>query len=290
MTLILSIATPAFVAQVADRRLTFVDVAGNVTLADDNANKLTLFCNRMAFGYTGLAHIGRQKTDVWLSHLLGKFSGASLKEATTELKQEATAAFARLPYSSRVKRHAFVGVGWACTEAAQLEFKPMICRISNFHDKDGQGLPFAQKEFTFAFTIYSPPKWGWLEIPARMNKREIAALTRLLSRAARKGVSAFSAVRLMVAAIRAINERGDKTVGRNLLAVVMPSDVAAAPSVQVLIGGGAGMYIGDGDPDFKNSPNIFSAYFPDGQSYGTIYAPNLAGKGRALTDVRAGSL
>lgn len=86
-----------------------------------------------------------------------------------------------------------------------------------------------------------------------MNQQEIAALTRLLGRAARKGASAFSAVRLMVSAIRAINQRGDKTVGKNLLAVVMRSDVAAAPSVQVLIGGGAGMYIGDGDPDFKNS-------------------------------------
>jgi hypothetical protein len=123
-----------------------------------------------------------------------------------------------------------------------------------------------------------------------MNQQEIAALTRLLSRAARKGASAFSAIRLMVTATRAINQRGDKTVGKNLLAVVMPSDVAAAPSVQVLIGGGAGMYIGDGDPDFKNSLNIFSAYFPDGQSYGTIYAPNLAGKGRAVTDVHAGRL
>ena len=290
MTSILSIATPAFVAQVADRRFSFIDAAGNATLADDSANKLTLFCNRMAFGYTGLAYIGPQRTDIWLAHLLGRFSGASLKEATTELQQEATATFARLPLSSRVKRHAFVGVGWTCTDAEQLQFRPMICRISNFHDNDGRVLALAQKEFTFAFTIYTPPQWGWIEIGARMNHQEVAGLTRLLSRAARKGASAFSAVRLMVTAIRAINERGDKTVGKNLLAVVMPSDVAVAPSVQVLIGGGAGMYIGNGEPDFKNSPNIFSAFFPDGQSYGTIYAPNLTGKGKALTNVQAGPL
>jgi hypothetical protein len=151
-------------------------------------------------------------------------------------------------------------------------------------------LASANNEFGLGSTIYTPPQWGWMEVGAYMYPREIAELTRLLSRAARKGASAFSAVRLMVAAIRAINERGDKTVGKNLLAVVMPTDVAAAPSVQVLIGAGAGMYIGDGDPDFKNSPNIFSAYFPDGQSYGTIYAPNLTGKGKALTGVQAGPL
>jgi hypothetical protein len=244
----------------------------------------------MAFGYTGLAHIGQQKTDVWLSHLLGKFSGASLTEAIMELKQEATAAFSKLPYSSKLKRHAFVGVGWACTNAAQLEFKPAICQISNFHDKDGRVLASANNEFGLGSTIYTPPQWGWMEVGAYMYPREIAGLTRLLSRAARKRGTATSAVRLMVRAIRAINERGEKTVGKNLLAVMMPREVAAAPSVQVLMGGGAGIHIGEGDPDFKNAPNIFSAYFSDGENYGNIYAPNVACKGAAMTGVRSGPL
>lgn len=288
MTSILSIATPYFVAQVADRRLTFVDGTGNARLVDDNANKLTLFCNRMAFGYTGLAHIGRQRTDVWLSDLLGKFSGANLTEAIMELKQEATAAFSKLPYSSKLKRHAFVGVGWACTDAAQLEFKPSICQISNFHSKDGRVLDSANNEFGLGSVIYTPPQWGWMEVGAYMYPREVARLTRLLSRAARKEATTISAVRLMVRAIRAINERGDKTVGKNLLAVIMPIGVAAAPSVHVLMGGGAGIHIGEGDPDFRNAPNIFSAYFRDGESDGNIYAPNVVCKGSVATNVRSG--
>jgi hypothetical protein len=288
VTSVLSIATPIFVAQVADRRLSFVDGVGNVSLADDNSNKLTLFCSRMAFGYTGLASIGGQKTDVWLAHLLGKFSGASLKEAIVELKQQATAVFANLPYSPRVKRHAFVGVGWACTDAEQLQFKPMLCRISNFYDKDERPLDSAQSEFSLAYRIYDPPNWGWIEVGAHMYPREIGILTRLLSRAARRGASYTSAVRLMVSAIRHISAR-DQTVGRNLLGIVMPSTVAAASSVQVLMGGGAGMFIGEGDPDFR-APTIESFFVPDGQSNGVIYAPNVACKGSALTNVSSGPL
>lgn len=287
LTSILSIATPHFVAQVADRRLSFVDAAGNVSLAEDNANKITLFCNRMAFGYTGLAHIGQERTDVWLSHLLGKFSGMSLKEALTELKAQATAVFATLPYSRRVKRHAFVGVGWTCTNSELLQFKPMICRISNFYDQN-EALPFAQNEFNMAFKIFEPQNWGWMDVGAYMYPREIASLTRLLGRAASHDASCVSAVRLMVAAIRNISAR-NPTVGRDLSGIVMPNSVATAASVQVLMGGGAAMFIGDGDPDFR-APTIESFFVPDGRSDGVIYAPNLACGGRALTDVSTGPI
>jgi hypothetical protein len=70
MTLILSLATPEFVVQISDRRLTYRDGKGFIRVADDDANKLTVFRGQMAFGFTGLAHIGSQRTDTWLARAL----------------------------------------------------------------------------------------------------------------------------------------------------------------------------------------------------------------------------
>ena len=281
-------ATPLWVAQVADRRLSFVDAAGNISLADDNTNKLTVFCNRMAFGYTGLATIGGQKTDVWLSYLLGKYSGSSLKDAILGIKKEASAEFAKLThYRSKVKRHAFVGVGWSCTSVEPLQFRPMMCRISNFHDDKGQVLASARNEFGFSYVIYEPPKWGWLEVGTRMYPVEIARLHRLLNAAARRGASAVDAVRLMVSTIRNVSAR-DKTVGKDLLAIMMPNTVAGADSVYVLTSSETGMFIGDGIPSFKG-PKIESVFLPDGET-GMTYAPNLACGGTAILGMSSGPI
>ena len=71
MTLVLSMASRDFVIQVADRRVTTFK-RGTVACYDDNANKQTIYCNRMVFGYTGLAKIGATTTDVWLTTGLSK--------------------------------------------------------------------------------------------------------------------------------------------------------------------------------------------------------------------------
>ncbi len=110
MTLILSIATPEFVLQVSDWRLMRLD-GRRATCIEDDANKLTVFCNRMVFGYTGLANIGDQKTDVWLAQTLSKLSDNDLAVVVTQLKERATDAFSRLNCDSEIKRHAFIGVG-----------------------------------------------------------------------------------------------------------------------------------------------------------------------------------
>lgn len=56
MTLVLSIATPTFVAQASDRQLTRLDE----TIFDDQANKvIVVHCRdgRFVLGYTGLAFL-----------------------------------------------------------------------------------------------------------------------------------------------------------------------------------------------------------------------------------------
>jgi len=61
MTLVLSLATPDYVVQVSDRRLT--DPTGKTV--NENSNKSVLLTNRMAFGYTGLARLAGQSHLIW---------------------------------------------------------------------------------------------------------------------------------------------------------------------------------------------------------------------------------
>jgi hypothetical protein len=79
MTLILSLATPDWVAAVADRRLS----RKSGKLADDNATKVVMFCNQMAFCYTGRSEIEGKPTDRWLRSSRGCPLDRSLQRATT---------------------------------------------------------------------------------------------------------------------------------------------------------------------------------------------------------------
>lgn len=57
MTLILSVLTQENVVQVSDRRLTWISGPKKGEVADDSSNKIVLFEQRMAFGYTGLTEV-----------------------------------------------------------------------------------------------------------------------------------------------------------------------------------------------------------------------------------------
>lgn len=104
MTLVLSIATPKFAVQVSDRRLTWTDAMGGIRIADDEANKQTVFHNRMVFAYTGLARIAEKSTDVWLAHTLAESPSDSLSDAVQHLRDRATEAFKIINLPSVLKR------------------------------------------------------------------------------------------------------------------------------------------------------------------------------------------
>jgi hypothetical protein len=72
VTLVLSVLTQEHVIQVSDRRLVRHDPAtAQAELLDDEANKAVLWRGRLAFAYTGLADLGRDRqTDLWLAHTL----------------------------------------------------------------------------------------------------------------------------------------------------------------------------------------------------------------------------
>lgn len=64
MTLILACVTPTMVYQVSDRRLTLA--SNPKAIVDDERNK-SVFVGRVSFGYTGLAYVGNERTDIWAS-------------------------------------------------------------------------------------------------------------------------------------------------------------------------------------------------------------------------------
>ena len=106
MTLIVTFAASPFVVMVADRRLTWP----NGRIADDDANKVVMFCNQMAIGYTGQARIEGKGTDEWLAHELGGLPTRCLAAAWNHLNQRATEVFRRP--SLKGKFQSFMGVGY----------------------------------------------------------------------------------------------------------------------------------------------------------------------------------
>lgn len=111
MTLIITVATSSKVVQASDRRLTRPD--GSVF--DDEANKaVCVGCKDAHFciGYTGLAIVGRKKTDEWLLDNLISLHAYQMDvvSISAALEERLTATFASLPKQHR--RTTFVLSGY----------------------------------------------------------------------------------------------------------------------------------------------------------------------------------
>ena len=62
MTLVITAIFPTVVLQASDRRVTYLQ-GGRTISADNERNKAVLYCNRVAFSYTGAAEIFGVPTD-----------------------------------------------------------------------------------------------------------------------------------------------------------------------------------------------------------------------------------
>lgn len=103
MTLILSCLTPEYIVQVSDRRLTMP----NGEIFDDSANKAIVFLGHACIAYTGIAAIGSQRTDEWITNqLVGQ---PSLEQAINRLKDALNQTIPRLRVPNK---HLTVVIDW----------------------------------------------------------------------------------------------------------------------------------------------------------------------------------
>lgn len=281
MTLILSLATPAFAVQVSDRLVTYVETGAT---KNSNANKMVLFCNRVAFGYTGLAEIEGVATDAWLLKVLGEGAERDLGATLKHVADRADIAVGSLLRRGAKRDHcrlAFVGVGWT-RRAGDATFLPIICRVSNFHREAARGLPETLDQFSIRHVIHDPPRtppWGWLETGTGLSAEEVNPLHRMMMRCASKNVGPGSVIRLFADGIRAVARR-NSTVGADLLAAMIPKSAAGADSMMLMSGDGSfGAFLGTGPPGppllQKSGEAIQFLYLPADGKRDVQYGPSV---------------
>jgi len=109
VTYILSCVTEDVVYQVSDRLFTSFAPPYSVV---EESNKAVLYENRMVFGYSGISHVGADRTDEWLARIVSAQPTDDLQGFLRGIAQQATVAFRQMPIPNAKKRHAFSIVGW----------------------------------------------------------------------------------------------------------------------------------------------------------------------------------
>jgi hypothetical protein len=233
MTLVLSLITESWAIQVSNRRLVWLDAAGGIVRKDDERNKAVVWCNRLAFAYTGLAELGpmREATDEWLARELAEsWTDAGAVEQSQDavvaaIADRATAAMKRPRIARGVpphqRRHAFVGAGWARFKGED-RMAPYIAQIHNFPQSSDSDAPV---EDEFGVVILRLPVGdkqifvNWmgqdLDDPAKALLNE---LKRGDPRSREYGVHAAGVMVEIVRTVAASNE----LVGRGLLINSLP--------------------------------------------------------------------
>jgi hypothetical protein len=233
MTLVLSLITSSWAIQVSDRKLVRLDAQGKVTWKNEERNKAVLWCNRLAFGYTGIAEFGprREPTDEWLSRELAEWSARTDRPAQ---KQDALVAtvidraterinkpfFRTIP--PRHRRHAFVGIGWARFDR-QHEMTPYVVQIHNFPANPKDPAAPARPEFGYALTRLparpNPVAANWIGQDLGLEEREM--LEGLKRGNPSSKAYGDRAAGVMIDIVRSVAS-SNNLVGRGLMIIVMP--------------------------------------------------------------------
>jgi hypothetical protein len=217
VTLVLSLITRDHALQVSDRRLVNLASGG---LADEHTNKSVLYHGHAAFGYTGLAKLGRNQTrsDLWLAEALTGTTGAT---ALQRMVDATTHGLAETPTRREWKRHAFAGVGWGQSEPGR-ELQPYICCVSNYLSDEGKWLRAPRDECVGVIEVMgTSQRYLFLAIGQSLSEEERGQLMRNIDRALSHSVGPVELARLLVEQARGVAPR-NRSVGRALLLTSLP--------------------------------------------------------------------
>lgn len=217
MTLVIPFVSDEFAMLVSDRRFTHPDG----TLGDDDGNKVVVYNRCHCFAYTGLTGINGKPTDIWLADVLATLRVAPLRPAIAKVRTEATRAFRQMSLPARLKRHAFVGIGWWRLQPMNLK-RPVMFLISNFHVPDGTLLPEAEDDFSAWITVLGPRcPFRWDAIGQPISREFVVEATRLFRRMGRRRMSA-NAVWKVTSSVISQTAGHNPAVGHGLLGVCIP--------------------------------------------------------------------
>jgi hypothetical protein len=286
MTLVLSLITESWAIQVSDRRLVWLDATGGIVRKDDERNKAVVWCNRLAFAYTGLAELGpmREATDEWLARELAE----NWADAGTEQSQDAivaaiadraTAAM-NCPRIARgipahQRRHAFAGVGWARFKGED-SMEPYIAQIHNFPQPPNEQAPAADE---FGVAISRLPAGdkqifvNWLG--QELDEPAKALLDELKRGDPRSREYGLHAAGVMVEIVRTVTD-SNEFVGRGLLINSLPRwAIHPGQTETFLLAGG------------PTDEQLTFHHLPHNQNDAVIRGPRYVCEGRQMANFQA---
>jgi hypothetical protein len=227
MTLVLGCITKDYVALASDRRLTWYEPGSrrHGQPVTDNRNKTVVYCNHMHIGYTGLANIGRQRTDLWVADKLSQAQTA--QDAFETLTDEATRAFR--PLRPDIRGHSFLAVGWISSPSSPDTLLPAFILISNSLNDRWQVLARPEDHFTRWASSMAPPsecQLRWVGRGIRADEAE-QHYQYLVGHVRRRGGPAGAAL-ILANCIRTVAQR-DSAVGKGILLSVLSKSAVGRP-------------------------------------------------------------
>ncbi len=260
MTLIGAIITQDFAAQVSDRRLTKVGKP-----FDEKANKSVVLCSHMAFGYSGLAELGRERVDDWLVRVLLETRMGAISEIFLHVIAQANQAVSSLTLQASKKHLAIIVTGWVQASKGG-SYVPFIANISNGLDDKWRWTKNARDEFTCQLLklddVDEDEVVFWLGQPVPRNVKNDTK--RVFRKRRDKGAGPRLAVMVLVDAIRKV-AANNEMVGSDLMAVAIPLKAVGSNFIAVSL------------RDVFPEDQVACQYFFSGRDEGIRYLPHYLG-------------
>jgi hypothetical protein len=227
LTLLLTCVTHDFVVQASDRRLTFLD--GRI--AEEVANKATLFGNAANFAFTGLARCSHRETSDELLMRCLSAPNLPLVGLLEGLAKSAARDIRNLPLRVRprdrraVRRTSFVGAGYVGVKDPGRYNLPNIsddlhaflCVVSNAQDLSEAWREESDQEFSVHLGWLPSERGHMLHVAGQsLLPHERVGLERGLRKALGRVAHPEPIARLLTRAVRQVSAR-NVTVGPNVM-------------------------------------------------------------------------
>jgi len=258
MTLIASVVTSDFVAQVSDRRLT-----KDGKPFDDEVNKAVVVCSHMAFGYSGLAYLSQKRVDDWLVEVLLQTKIGRISDIFHHVIGEAKKELAVIPLSATDKRLAILVTGWVQANKGG-RYVPFISTITNALDENWEWKEKADNDFICRLHRFDDLNenevevyWLGVHVPQQIREETDRKIRKRLER----GGGPRVAVHILANAIRKI-AANNKLVNDDLMAVSIPLKAVGNNFIEVSI------------KDIFPQDQVASQHFFSGEDEGVRYQPH----------------